>query len=434
MSTTIASSIHKPKQTIAAALNAVALTLCIGSSALANAPIRVEITGTQVKGDQITTRVYVTGEKNVPIESLRDNKFELLVDDQTLTYKDFDWKRPGEGSPPPSYTIVLLDMSGSMRAEDSQGTSRIEGALTAIRQFKNVLAERTKFVPEENIPQIAIVPFGEGCSDDVKGDGYIVSSEQLSRFFPVNGERIDGRISFLEKQVPCASTNLYEPIKTALAFLGDRSNRKFHISEDDDSQKEPRLSIILLSDGFHNAGNEAEEFKALSDDILQNPDIIVHSLGYGLTPEELGINAGLGRPAVRNDINRGLIDEEEFVDAERLAEIANLTGGISEFSGDAVAVSEKLQIFLSALLGEYEITYTQPNAVRGSLHTVQALVQTPDDGYLVSEEAAYTIRAIGSQPLPGAARASLFASTLFGMGIFGVLPFWAWSNKLKKDA
>ncbi|MEO0770010.1 MAG: VWA domain-containing protein [Cyanobacteria bacterium J06649_4] len=401
----------------------------LGAPAIANVPSNIEISGTPtVEDDEVTVRISVTDEENRPVVGLQDDDFQLTVDNQPFEFDSRNWKRPEDTVPPPAWIIVLLDMSGSMTAEDGQGTTKIEGALGAIRQFKDAIAQRTENLPDANVPQIAIVPFGEsgpGCA------GFRVTDEQLQRFFSAKDYLLENQLLFLESQTPCASTNLYEPVRKAVAFLGNTENPDFYV-EEDSPEPDPRLSIILLSDGYHNGGDEAEAFDQLKTDLRRNPDIIIHTLGYGLTPAELGTKYNLGGPATRASINAGQISADEFVDEVRLAEIAQLTGGISEFSGNAEAVVDKLQLFLSALLGEYEIRYTQPNADRGSTHSVQATVTTAEST-LQSTPKDYKIRTHGLKALPGKARAGLFAGTLGTMGLFGVLPFWLWANKLKKE-
>ena len=66
-----------------------------------------------------------------------------------------DWKNPREAEPPESFTIVLLDFSGSMNFKDTDGTPKLSGAINAIKQFNRELRKRSG-----NKSHIAIVPFG----------------------------------------------------------------------------------------------------------------------------------------------------------------------------------------------------------------------------------------------------------------------------------
>lgn len=193
--------------------------------------------------------------------------------------------------------------------------------------------------------------------------------------------------------------------------------------------------MILLSDGYHNKPNEAEDFTALISLLKRNDQIIVHTLGYGLTPEELGQKYGLNRPAKRADIGNGLhkVPEDDFVDKERLAEIAKVTGGISEFSANAQIVTEKLKLFLNALLGEYEITYTEPNAERGSKHDVRVVVQSANGSQVTSELKPYTIGVFG-RSLPLSVRSLMLLIVFITIVGGGVIPFCLWAKHLKQEA
>ena len=437
--TTIVSSIRK------LSFKTIVLVFVLGCPGLAASPNTVEIVGNPtVEDDEITVRINVRDEQNRPVVELLDTSFNLSVDNQDLRFESQNWKRPQDVLPPPAWIVVLLDMSGSMGKVDSKDTTKLQGALNAIAQFKDTIAERVADAPKENIPQIAIVPFGEPGENC---NGYSVSKNELDKFFPANAYLLDNHLDFLSNQSPCASTNLYEPLSKAIRFLGNKEDSRFYPAEDSQSPQ-PRLSLILLSDGYHTEDNESKDFEELKLLIRQNPDIIIHTLGYGLTLEELGNKYGLGRPANRDDIYwsgpsnsssnskskslpKGKVPADEFVDQSRLMEIAQLTGGISEFSADAETVADKLQVFLNALLGEYQITYLQPNADRGSKHTVQASV-TANEGSIQSALKTYIIPVFG-RTLRRDIRIQIFVSTLLAMGIAGVIPFWFWANHLKEE-
>jgi hypothetical protein len=445
--TTIASSI--PKLSIAALLLTSivnpGLAAAIKSAAVDNSP--------NVAEDKITIRIRVKDTEGRNIINLSDQSFKLQVDDKEVPFKSKDWKGPQDTAPPPNWIIVLLDMSGSMGKPDSKGTTKLKGALTAITQFKTTISDRMANFQGGAMPQIAIVPFGKpgpGCA------GFPVGPDELEKFFPANDFKLQNHLDFLAAQVPCASTNLYEPLSKSIRFLGNEKDARFYIPKDS-TQPKPRLSIILLSDGYHTEPREAEEFESLKTLMRQNPDTTIHTLGYGLTLAELGKKYGLGRPATRQDITwsnlapkavspsptpsqtpttkeapvKGKVSADEFVDQERLQEIAQLTGGVSEFSGDAAAVASKLQVFLNALLSEYEISYIQPNADRGSKHSVKAVVNA-DSKSVESNTQSYTIPVFG-RTLPFGVRSGMFLFTLMIMGSAGVIPFRIWANKIKQE-
>ena len=373
-----------------------------------------------VEEDRVTVRIKVTGTDDRPVVALEDTDFSLIVDDQPLEFRSKDWKSPEETIPPPAWIIVLLDYSGSMNQDDSRGTTKLEGAIAAIREFATTLADRGPNT------QVAIVPFGDSGKNC---PGYPVRAENLDKFIPAGDFKLMNYLDFLAREKPCASTNIYEPLTRAIRFFNEDSKDRFFLPEDSQEPK-PRLAIILLSDGYHNKPREAEDFQKLLTLLKRDREIKVHTLGYGLTPAELGRKYGLGRPATRADIGRGEgeVPEEEFVDRDRLAEIAKATGGIAEFSPDALTVADKLEIFLNALLGEYEITYTEPNPERGSEHEVRVVVRDVE-----SEPTSYRIAVFG-RSLPLRVRLMAIACTFLTMGLGGVVPFWLWGQHLKFEA
>ena len=169
-----------------------------------------------VNEDKITIRIRVKDTDDRPIVGLLDTSFKLQVDGKDLLFRSKDWKSPQDASPPPAWIIVLLDMSGSMGQPDSRGTTKLKGALEAIKQFKNTISERVTSNPGDSIPQISIVPFGKpgpNCP------GFPVGQEDLDKFFPANDFKLQNHLDFLAAQVPCASTNLYDPLKKAIRLL-----------------------------------------------------------------------------------------------------------------------------------------------------------------------------------------------------------------------
>ncbi len=374
-----------------------------------------------VKDDQVTIRVKVKGKDDKPVIDLQDTNFSLLVDRQPVNFNSQDWKSAKETVPPPAWIIVLLDYSGSMRNRDKQGGTKLQGAINAIREFNQAIAERG------GNTHIAIVPFGEPGTNCV---GNPVTKQELDKFFSAGDVKIKNNLDYLANQIPCASTNIYQPLTKAIRFLGDTTDQRFYV-EKNSNQPQPRLSVILLSDGYHNKPNEAEDFEQLIDLLKRNPQIVVHTLGYGLTPEQLGRKYALDRPAKRSDIGQGLgtVPEDEFVDRERLAAIANASGGIAAFSPDAKAVTEKLNIFLDALLGEYEITYTEPNPRRYSVHNVSVKV----DSKVISDEKPYRMGGFGNS-LPLQVRIVMLLLVFIALVGGGFIPFSIWADKLKREA
>jgi hypothetical protein len=376
-----------------------------------------------VDNDQVTVRIKVKNSEDKPMIGLQDINFQLMVDKQEVIFSSRDWKSPKETIPPPAWIIVLLDLSGSMNGEDSGGTKKIQGAINAIRQFIQVLNQRG------GETQISIVPFGEpgrACQ------GHPVNDQTLDQFFLAKDVKLKNYLDYLESIKPCASTNLYQPLSLAVRFLANGEDERFGVSEKS-SQPPPRLSIILLSDGYHNTLNEENDFQDLMK-LLERNKVTIHTLGYGLTPQELGKKYGLNRSATRADIGtgQGKVPEAEFVDQNRLQQIAKATNGITEFSGNAQAIATNLQTFLNALLGEYEITYSQPNPERGKKHQVEVVVNFPSGETITSPPKPYRIKVFG-RSLPGQVRLIILIITLIILTLGGLIPFYLWGKQIKQE-
>lgn len=399
----------------------------------------------QVKGNQVTVKVKPQGKENKPVVPLNPDDFKLSVRKQLssqqwsewnqLEQEEYwqSWKSPDEAVQVPVWMVFLLDFSGSMKGEDSRGVEKFTGAINAIRSFNEFASENV----EGNV-QISVVPFGIGgknCPIEP------IDDEQLDRFLPVGDFKLTNYLNNLEKRSPCASTDIYTPLKKAIRFLGNPYDERFSPKETEVSQKnfqteettpEPQLAIILLSDGYHNAGNSKQNFAEFKKLIAKNEDIVIHTLGYGLTPKQLGKKYDLGRAAFRGDINTGKVPAEEFVDKKLLDKIAKMTGGISKFSANADAIAQQLPLFLKALLGEYKISYTDPRAERGSTHQIRVGITSPATEEIVySQPKPYRISVFG-RSLPLSIRLGILLGTLFVLGVGGIIPFYLWGKWLKK--
>ncbi len=408
---------------------------------------------------QVTLRVKAYDRNNKPVMGLPKNDFNLIVcppqgdpnkgECQTLNQADTQWKIPLPEDLPPAWIIVLLDFSGSMKQLDSDGKqTKLEGAIEAIRKFEADLVGRS------NNTQIAIVPFGEGGK---KCPGNKVSDRQLNNFKPAGDPETEKYLKQLERQLEnlCAATNIYEPLRAAIQFLGNSKDPRFNPPEDS-GQPRPRLSVIVLSDGYHSiygdADNEAEleaqDYEKLVFVLKSYPGITVHTLGYGLTPEQLQQKYGLNQLPTIKDLRQsgGVVAEEEFsnpdrleqitkeefVDQNRLKQIANVTRGIALFSGNAQDVASNLTEFLEAMFDEYEISYIQPkNADRGSLHNVRVAVTSPEKT-VESEPKAYVFPWV-PRSLPGNIRAIVLLLVLTALLGAGFIPFLIWAKSIKQE-
>ncbi len=90
-----------------------------------------------------------------------------------------------------------------------------------------------------------------------------------------------------------------------------------------------------------------------------------------------------------------------------------LTSVIAEFSGDQTAIAENLKLFLNALLGEYQISYIQPNAERGTLHKVE--VQVKDGNKKVNSKSVSYIMPVFGRSLPLVNRLVMVTSTCLSL-------------------
>jgi hypothetical protein len=443
LSTTIASWIPSLKLSV--------LLFC-GTGAPGLAAIQnVEIVGQpKVDNARITIRVKVEDENDKPALDLRQEDFTVRIDgDRIVEIGPRDWQNARDSNPPPVWIIVLLDMSGSMSKADASGERKLDGAIEAIRASLKKLRDRSDRNPSGIVPRMAIVPFGEGGIKDC--DGYPVNSQTLDKFFAVDSALFENNLDFLANQTPCTSTNLYDSLTKAVYFLGDTNNPDFFPPEES-GQAQPRLAIILLSDGFdtpsfdpRSRAPEEEEFERLANLLQRNQEVIVHTLGYGKTPKQLQDEYGLNAPATRANVwgticrdnqeprrppeGSNKICADEFVDIDRLAQIADLTGGIHEFGGKAIEISNRLETFIDAILGEYEISYDHPDPRRGQPHEVQVAVA---GAQYPSESKEYRIGVFG-RTLPLKGRLIMLSLTLIIFVGAGVIPFWLWAKALKRS-
>ncbi|NEQ14894.1 MAG: VWA domain-containing protein [Moorea sp. SIO3E2] len=409
-----------------------------------------KILNATVEDEQVKIRIQVKNEYDQPVTNLTDENFQVYVNNDKVTFKPKHWKNPTKAEQPSAWIIFLLDMSGSMAKPDKPGSSqsKLEGATAAMREFIKNTADRSSHT------QVAIVPFGEPHPKNCPKGGYPVNQATLNKFFPVGDSELQNYLGELASKKPCAATNVYKPLTEAVNFLSEqRGDPRFYPKKEKFWQpqpQQPRLSIILLSDGYHStsATKEAEEqeFETLKRLIKVNDNIIVHTLGYGLKPRELAEkykNNGFSKQeATREDVfyteggkkklPPNKVPEEEFVDRDRIDEISRITGGICKISGDAQALGKSLKVFLDALLGEYEITYNDPNPIRAERHQVQVKVDSRHVSTERSEPKPYRITSFGwSLPLP--IRLTMFLGTFVVMGVGGAVPFYLWGQYLKRE-
>jgi hypothetical protein len=415
--TIIASSIPKLSITIL-------LTLSWANPSLAKLESAEIVGNPTVNKNRVTLRIKVKENDGRPALNLKEDDFTLMVDGKPVKFKPRDWKSSQATTPPPVWIVFLLDYSGSMNGKDTRGTTKLEGAITAIRGFIKSTAKRN------GDTKVVVVPFGEGEGKSASC-ARPVTKEEIDRFFPAGDAKVYNQLESLATGKPCASTNIYDPVIETVNFFNNSQDARFVEKE---GVVRPRTSIIILSDGYHNKNGEIEReaFDRLIAKLKQQESVVIHTLGYGLTPEELGKKTGLGRPAKRSDVVEKKVKEEEFVDRDRLKQIAKVTGGVAEFSPDAQTVSQKLDIFLNAILGEYEISYSELNPERGSKHEVTVIVTPNGEKPIESPAKAYNIGVFG-RSLEFNHRLFMILGIGFIVLIGGVLPFWFWGKQLKQE-
>ena len=117
----------------------------------------------------------------------------------------------------------------------------------------------------------------------------------------------------------------------AVKFLTNPSNEpeRFYPKDEEGEPIEPlpRLAVILLTDGFDNDPkypDKVEKLKEIKDGLQGNEQITIHTLGYGLTPEEIGRKFNLGRAARLSDTRNQAI-AKEYLDVEGLEQISQIT-------------------------------------------------------------------------------------------------------------
>lgn len=404
---------------------------------------------------KVTLRLKAYDQNNKPVMGLQKDDFKLTVCPpkadpqagkcQTLNQADINWRIPQPEELPPAWVVVLLDFSGSMKQLDSSGEkTKLEGAIAAIRKFNQDLAKRGANT------KISIVPFGKGGKNC---PGNQVTKKELDNFILAGDEKVEQTLKNLENQLDslCAATDIYEPLRQAVQFFGNSEDTRFN-PQVDLNLPQPRRSIILLSDGYHSIYGsqenepelEAQDFEKLVFMLKSYPNITVHTLGYGLTPQQLQRKYGLRQPPTIRDISkRGgeklntpeeltLLAAEEFVDQNRLQQIAQVTRGIAQFSGNADEISTSLNEFLEALFDEYEINYIQPtNADRGSLHNVQVSLNLPNES-VDSQQKPYVFPWV-SRSLPLITRMIIFLLDLTVLLGGGVIPFLLWAKSIQRE-
>lgn len=420
------------------------------------------ITGWTTEGELVTLRVKVLSDRNIPILDLNQGDFQIETRDglgisQPPIQPEVTLPTSDQAEVTPADVVILLDMSGSMRHNDSSSTNpqiKLNGAINAIQAFLDT-------ANQENLPiNVSIAPLGYGCYK-TESNFEVTPQSLKENLLPVNSSNFKQQLEKYAKTEVCASTNLYAPLETAVTFLREENPLANQETTNNDFDKQ--LVVILLSDGFHNyqRETEAEQFTKLKNvlEAQNQTPVTVHTLGYGesllnlyknsncdklkLTEEQLTndetiktkkLMEQVANKCTRKDnvktkeINESDINIQEFiVDQPRLKEIAILTEGVHQFPDNADAVAKSLIEFLASLR-QYELKYIQPGAERANRYFTKVRIVPKD---LASNEIPIRICNIGCPPLKLEQRFAFFLGTLIIFGLAGVLPFVQWSKKLK---
>ncbi|MDJ0581076.1 vWA domain-containing protein [Crocosphaera sp.] len=397
----------------------------------------VEIVRGSSEQDNVTLKVRVVDDQRIPIRGLNPEDFKvktILPDGTEEILRDIELIRPEKAKPDPTYLVILLDMSGSMKHKDDSGVKKLRGAVDGVQVFLEA-------IEAQNLPvEIALVPFGEGCDNNYRVSQEIIKENLESSPYPETKSYLNN----LAKVKVCASTNLYQPLTEAVEFLGNEER-----FQADSSEIVPRLGVILFTDGFDadpNRNREEKRFQELKNIIEEySSKVTVHAMGYGESLSTVynratcDYNLSKERQTVNNLLEWCRIsgqDIREFiVDEDRLQEIAQTTpGGISRFPRNAQEVIDSLNKFLTTLR-EYEITYQQPNAEKAGSYETQVIVNSETHGLvnLASNTKTIRFKNFSYQPLPWWVHLLFLIATII-IGKVGINQFKEWSEDLKQQA
>ncbi|WP_127085281.1 vWA domain-containing protein [Dulcicalothrix desertica] len=398
----------------------------------------VQISRYTTQNNRVTLRAKVLDQDNIPIQGLTRQNFQIQTTNEqgnVINPEDikFDLLPPERQlHPDPVYLTILLDMSGSMRRQDAAKNQKLSGAVSAINKFIDTASQ-------QNIPiKLALVPFGyrgQGqCNYLYEVDEKTIASQ--SPFLDIRDNALKKQLQDLSNVPTCASTNLYDPLRIATSYL--RKTYTDSISQIDENPIKPRLSLILLSDGYDGASQE--KFKSLQTTLGQTLQITIHTYAYGESLQQLRDRSSCDKVISNEELNTELLSKhcklpnedirEYIIDEPILQNLASSTGGIYKLSANADEVSKSLTNFLTTLR-EYEIVYRQPGADRATNHTTKLKVNSPTLGLNITSQPV-NIRmsnfAYASLILTQRLHILLFTTLL---GITGVIIFTQWSKHLK---
>lgn len=402
----------------------------------------IDISRSSTESDRVTLRFRVFDHNNIPIQGLNRQDMQILSTDsrgkpvKPSTIK-FDLIPPERQSQPdPAYVAILLDMSGSMQHNDSGGTKKLTGAIQAIEQF----IEQAK---NNKIPvKISLVPFGYKGGNQC-AHLYEVTQQtiaQKSPFHDITNDNLKTQLKELANIPVCASTNLHLPLQAAANYL---KNEFANITSNVNPETQPRLAIILLSDGYDST--KQEQIQKLTNFLQQSPPVTVHSLGYGESLSQLRDRAQCTILIPPNDqLTADTVSKycrlsqreirEFIIDENLLKNIATATGGIYKLSANANEIAKSLTDFLTTLR-EYQLIYKQPGADRATIHQTKIQINSPTRriNKLTSNPQTIRISNFHYQQISLLQRINILALTTT-LASIGTLTYIKWSHHLKQQA
>ena len=210
----------------------------------------VELTDS-TDGTVVTLRVQVEDKKGALVKDLSAEKFTILTDGEEIVNAQddevgnldeppekgkFKLTSPNEAAIYPTHLIFLLDVSGSMNneidsdRETTTGETKLDDALMGIDEFiraaRELLKQRREEQPHrQNGPiRMAVIPYGErgenACSFIRNVDFSGKKDKEI--FFDIETEKneLDNSLKDLQEIEPCATSNIYGPLKKSVEFLG----------------------------------------------------------------------------------------------------------------------------------------------------------------------------------------------------------------------
>ncbi|MFN6460761.1 MAG: vWA domain-containing protein [Nostoc sp. DedVER02] len=412
---------------------------------------KVEVTPTLPEGNLVTLSVRVLDENNIPVDGLNVEDFKVKtakvssLEEQDKTAQptfsavnNLQLLKPDEQAKSDlAYVVILLDMSDSMREQDSSGVRKLDGAIAAIRNFIT-LARNSKLDLK-----IAIVPFGEN-KQKLRCNYEVNSTEIDKKLLDVKDSVLNILVDQFAAAELCSATNLYDPLEQVVKYLG-KPNRFTSNSE-----RPPRISAILFSDGFdtasrnsNNPTSEAQRFAILKNTLKTSSGVTVHTLGYGERLSKLRSRVSCSQQVSDGEnlvsdllkyckVANGKL-EPLIVDEPRLKEIASVTGGISQFPENADEAAKSLETFFKTFR-EYQIQYSQPTAdAADQYQVIVRVISQPRGINSVAEPQKIRFSNFIFYQLPLIPhRLIIFLISLLGMGTT-VWLFYNWSQRLKAE-